>query len=159
MAYLQEGYPVNVTSGTEAYQLATVRHISCQLLLVSGQQCSVCSSYVRNVKSMYSYFSKQMPHTPASKMNVRHMRTPLRKKRDLLLRNTIKSQKRKIQRLKLKLDLATKKDGVDVDEDLDNDIQTAINGFQENIDKLCDDDFTKMFWNQQVYHCMMSSLV
>ena len=151
VAFLHEGYPI--TDG-DSCTYATVRHVSCELIVTSGDRCASCHSYRPTLKSIYLHFIKSGSgahnSTPHSKANLRHFRTPQRLKRNKLLRNALYSAKRKIKKLTSQLESATEKEGIDIDENLNKDLHDVANGFQSEIDTLNTDDFRRIFWTQQV---------
>ena len=152
IAYLHEGYPYFDSRDECVY--STIRHRSCHLLVTDeSRQCSTCSNYRPTMRSMYSRFKKiapQLDSTPNSKANIRHFRTPQREKYIKSLRQAVKTYKAQVKRLNSKLEQDVAKRNVHIDEALDNDLQSVVNGYQTEIDKMANTDFRKIFWNQQV---------
>lgn len=55
-----------------------------------------------------------------------------------------------ITRLKTKIDDLVKNSGVDIDEEIQRELEEAVNTNQTTIDALPRTDFRRIFWNQQV---------
>ena len=154
VAYLHEGFPVSAGVKTQC----TIRHVSCEMLVSNGQ-CPVCERYSRTLPSTYSYFIKKthpsLNRTPHRKSNTRYMLTPQRVKCQLAIKKSIINQRRKIKRLIAKIEDLTKQNGIEIDEEFNGDIQSAVAGFSRSIEDLDNSDFLKVFWNQQVFKCFL----
>lgn len=143
VAYLDIGRNVTVEGNTYA---KTIRHSECELL-VPGSQCQTCVQYGDNLRSMYRSYSlsnKVNKHT-----NLRYLRSPQKVQRIKALWSALRNKQRQLQRLR-KLELLTYKEGLDVPEDLQQDIGEVITQHQPVIAKLPNDDFKRVFWEQQV---------
>ena len=155
VAYIHGGYPYSVC-GSCVY--ATIRHKSCQLLVANGMdRCSICNDYRPAIRAMYSRFLKapQLSSTPLSKMNVCHMHTPQRVAHIKSIQRAVRTQRAKVKRLTLKLEKLTASTGINIDEELGNDMQAIVNNHQPDINATKNDDFRRIFWEQQVHHTYM----
>ena len=60
-----------------------------------------------------------------------------------------------MKRLTLKLEKLTASTGINIDEELGNDMQAIVNNHQPDINAMKNDDFRRIFWEQQVHHTYM----
>ena len=60
-----------------------------------------------------------------------------------------------MKRLTLKLEKLTASTGINIDEELGNDMQAIVNNHQPDINAMKNDDFHRIFWEQQVHHTYM----
>jgi hypothetical protein len=127
---------------------ATVRHVSCEILVNSeGVSCSVCKDYRNRLRAMHSSFIKS--NSKATCVNIRYLSTPKRKVRVNSLRSKVKNSRNALNRVKRQLKELTRASGVEVDEQLKTDIMTVIDKHQE-INGIKPDAFQRVFWEQQI---------
>jgi hypothetical protein len=122
---------------------ATVRHVSCEILVNSeGVSCSVCKDYRNRLRAMHSSFIKS--NSKATCVNIRYLSTPKRKVRVNSLRSKVKNSRNALNRVKRQLKELTRASGVEVDEQLKTDIMTVIDKHQE-INGIKPDAFQRVF--------------
>ena len=71
------------------------------------------------------------------------------------IQRAIRTQRAKVKQLTLKLEKLMASTGIDVDEELGNDMQAIVNNHQPDINAMKNDDFRRIFWEQQVHHTYM----
>lgn len=88
-----------------------------------------------------------VPRTPSLYTNIRWLKTPQKTARLISLRKAIKTKNRQLKQLRMKLQVILEKDGVQVDELLQSDLEKIA-----DVHSLVEgDDFKRIFWEQQVY--------
>ena len=65
-------------------------------------------------------------------------------------RQTIKARNKQIARMKAQLMERITEDGIEVSDDVENDMQEAIKSYNDEIVALPQNDFRRLFWEQQV---------
>ena len=65
-------------------------------------------------------------------------------------RQTIKARNKQIKRMKAQLMKRITKDGIEVSDDVENDMQETIKSYNDEIVALPQNDFHRLFWEQQV---------
>ena len=65
-------------------------------------------------------------------------------------RQTIKACNKQITRMKAQLMERITEDGIEVSDDVENDMQEAIKSYNDEIVALPQNDFRRLFWEQQV---------
>ena len=65
-------------------------------------------------------------------------------------RQTIKARNKQITRMKAQLMKRITKDGIEVSDDVENDMQETIKSYNDEIVALPQNDFHRLFWEQQV---------
>ena len=65
-------------------------------------------------------------------------------------RQTIKARNKQITRMKAQLMERITEDGIEVSDDVENDMQEAIKSYNDEIVALPQNDFRRLFWEQQV---------
>ena len=127
-----------------------VRHVSCELLVnKEDQRCTVCQAYRARLRAMYSSSCKS--NLAANKTNLRFLQTPQHKSRIVSLRKRIKNIKAKNRRLSRLLNEITSTSGITTDALLEQDLVSTIGANKEQMEQLPQDDFRRIFWEQQVY--------
>ena len=148
IAVLEENVILNVDN--EQY-FATVRHVQCEIVTSTLTICSVCQSY-RNALRALASRAKRLSLQVGLHTNVRYLRTPQRSAYIKSLQTAIRTKQRHLQRIKVKLNhLMASNSCIRVDNDLTSDISKVI----ENTEVLLDDEFKRIFWEQQVATCYM----
>ena len=66
-------------------------------------------------------------------------------------RQTIKARNKQIARMKAQLMERITEDGIEVSDDVENDMQEAIKSYNDEIVALPQNDFRRLFWEQQVW--------
>lgn len=152
IAVLEKNVLLNVNN--EQY-FATVRHIQCDILISSLTICSVCHGYRNTLRAMASR-SKRLSQQVGLHANVRYLRTPQRSAYIKSLQTAIRTKHRQLQRMKDKLNhLMASNSCVKVDDNLTSDISKVI----QNTQVLQDDEFKRIFWEQQVPVCFAVTCV
>ena len=148
IAVLEENVILNVDN--EQY-FATVRHVQCEIVTSTLTICTVCQSY-RNALRALASRAKRLSLQVGLHTNVRYLRTPQRSAYIKSLQTAIRTKQRHLQRIKVKLNhLMASNSCIRVDNDLTSDISKVI----ENTEVLLDDEFKRIFWEQQVATCYM----
>ena len=123
---------------------STVRHRDCHLL-IEGLMCTPCHKFRDTLRSL-SYKSSQLVRTPSLYTNIRWLKTPQKNARLMSLRRAIKMKNRQLKQLRMKLNVILENDGVQVDEHLQKDLEKIA-----DVHSLVEeDDFKRIFWEQQV---------
>ena len=137
----------------------TVRHSQCEMLVL-GSCCKKCADYRDNLRVISRNHSLSKKRIKFSKhTNFRYMKSPQKKRRLKLLQQSLHNKKRQLQRLKSKLKKLMAKEGVEISEELQSDLQVVICHHQPQIEQLSSNDFRKIFWKQQVNHIIVFGLV
>ena len=142
VAYLDESFCVQV-DGVEYG--STIRHRDCQLL-IEGLMCTPCYGFRNTLRSLAYKSSKLTLRAPSIYTNLRFLKTPQKIVCMVSLRRAIKMKNRQLKRLRVKLNILLEKDSVQVDEQLQRDLEKVadVHSVME------EDDFKKIFWQQQV---------
>ena len=148
---LKKGNLLSVTKTVVAFldksgPSVTVRHTSCHILVMNGKRCSVCTKYRSRLRSMVSSYEKCKK--PLSKTS--SICTPQQHLRRLSMRKQVKGIIAQNRRLKSQLKVVTEKTGVNTDSLLESDLMAAVDNNQSLIDSLSQNDFQRIFWQQQV---------
>ena len=128
----------------------TVRHAGCEMLVL-GSCCNKCAGYRDNLRAISRNHSLRKTQTKYSKhTNLRYMRSPQKECRLRVLQQSLHNKKRQLQRLKSKLKKLMAKEGLEISEELQSDLQLVICHHRSQIEELSSNDFRKIFWKQQV---------
>ena len=112
----------------------------------------MCQAYRARLRAMYSSSCKS--NLAASKTNLRFLQTPQHKSCIVSLRKKIKNIMAKNRRLNRLLNDITSTSGITTDSLLEQDLASIILcANKDQMDQLPQDDFRRIFWEQQVYHC------
>ena len=137
----------------------TVRHSQCEMLVL-GSRCNKCANYRDNLRVISRNHLLSKKQTKYSKRtNFRYMKTPQKERRLKALQQSLHNKKRQLQRLKTKLKKLMEKEGVEISDELESDLQVVIHHHQPQIEQLSSNDFRKTFWKQQVYYVIVNGLV
>ena len=124
---------------------STVRHRDCHLL-IEGLICTPCYKFRDTLRSLSCKSNQLVPRTPSLYTNIRWLKTPQKTARLMSLRKAIKMKNRQLKQLRMKLNVIVEKDGVQVDEHLQRDLEKIA-----DVHSLVEgDDFKRIFWEQQV---------
>ena len=126
-----------------------IRHRNCELLVSEEVCCSICADYRSNLRAMYSRFRKGAAAVHP-KTNIRYMNTRQKKARLLMAKAALRNKQRQLSRMKAKLKELTKKEGVEISEELSHDLSGVIGEYGKEIRKLPANDFKRILWEQQV---------
>lgn len=127
----------------------TVRHVSCSLLVKEEERrCSVCMKYRDQLRAMVS--QSKLQSIASSRKNDRYLNTPQRKLRISSLRQKMKKIKTQNARLRKRIENVISHEGISTDLPLEDDLKHMIDTHQTEINDLAQNDFRRIFWNQQV---------
>ena len=135
--------------------LETIRSTSCALL-VHGSKCSSCTAYRDTLRSSYNQWKKKNKSASEralsiSHTNARFLNSPEKKKKISEWKARARAAEMKVHRLVEKLMVSTKKHGIELNEDLHNDLTQIMrdktNDVQKKYEKKC---FQRVFWEQQL---------
>lgn len=142
-----------VASRCSAFGECTIRTSDCAVLVVSGGgRCSSCVRFRPTLRAML-HRQEQLDHDcsdPTSTSNIRYLHTPERMERFRRLRGSYKQRKEEVERLKVKLTQCIEHRSVSVDEELHDELVTAMR--QNNnqiIEQYQPGSFQRVFWEQQ----------
>ena len=76
------------------------------------------------------------------------MKSPQKERRLKVLQQSLRNKKRQLHCLKNKLKKLMAKEGVEISEELQSDLQLVIRRHQPQIEELSSSDFKKIFWKQ-----------
>lgn len=131
----------------------TVRYSKCDLL-ISGSKCSPCVNYRDSLRKLCHRWTCQnstRQESTSSKANFRYLKTPERKKRYTNLRTRLTTTEREVQRLKDKIVKLTKKDGISLPEETNNDFEMIMTECTDEVRKSHPaNSFKSIFWEQQL---------
>ena len=129
-----------------------VMHAGCEMLVL-GSCCNKCAGYRDNLRAISRNHSLRKTQTKYSKhTNLRYMRS-MRSPQECRLRvlqQSLRNKKRQLQRLKSKLKILMAKEGLEISEELQSDLQLVICHHRSQIEELSSNNFRKIFWKQQV---------
>lgn len=145
VATLEEGICFLV-DGAELY--STIRHVNCEILLSSSTVCSICTSYRNTLRALVCKQKVQALKLHPN-VNTRFLRTPQRSAHIRSLRTAIRNKNRQLKRLRCKLEKIVEDDSVAIDNDLSQDLQAVIANHSNDAETV-QDDFKRIFWQQQV---------
>ena len=72
-------------------------------------------------------------------------------------RKVIKNRDRKLAKMRLRLDVLTSSGGIQLGNDIQEDIADIVQAHHPEIESLPMSDFRRVFWNQQVYSCRLAT--
>ena len=101
------------------------------------------------LRSLACKSSKLIQRTPSIHTNLRFLKTPQKIARLMSLRRAVKIKNRQLKRLRMKLNVLVEKDGVQVDEHLQKDLEKVVDVHSV----MEEDDFKRIFWQQQQVLC------
>ena len=136
----------------------TVRTSSCEMLLTSevAARCSACSKYRGALRSIRSRQVKRLTATPtkrtapSSHVNWRYLRTPKKTTRMVKRSAQVRSATLQVQRLKEKLQAVTAKEGLVLQDDLQDDFSALFEEQTSSVmSKHKPGSFQRLFWEQQ----------
>lgn len=146
IAYLDESFCVEVNGTTYG---STIRHASCEMLLADKDVCVHCAKF-RNTLRALTWKHNSVSGVLSLHTNIRFLRTPQRTARFVAVRKAIMNKNKQLQRLRRKLSCAVETNGVLVDDELANDLHQVVNNKSDHESVFNDDEFKKIFWDQQV---------
>ena len=135
---------------------STVRCSNCEVLAVRGK-CPACVRYRDSLQKIYHRWQKQKVLSPPqressnSHVNFSLLTTPEKSKRYVNLRTRLKSTEREVKRLKERIELMNRKDGITVSEELHNDLEKIMTEMSTNMrEENPMDSFRQVFWEHQM---------
>lgn len=134
---------------------ATIRHTDCAVLLPttkSLKRCCFCESHRHTLRSLtYQMRNESADKTaPDSHVNYRHLSTPEKVHRLQRLHSELRSNVRKKERLREKLDMVVEEEGVTTDTEIHTEICAIMDSNKSSIvDSYPKDSFECLFWQQQ----------
>ena len=141
----------NVIVDGQTYNI-TIRHVNCDIL-TDNVKCSPCTVYRSTLRALYSRYIKQkrsIQTSPRSHVNLRYLRTPEKRKRFNSLKARAKAATRKVNLLLEKVKGMSANDGVQLDEQLDQDIVAIMDECREHVESnYSPDSFKRLFWEEQ----------
>ena len=141
----------NVIVDGQTYNV-TIRHVNCDIL-TDNVKCSPCTVYRSTLRALYSRYIKQkrsIQTSPRSHVNLRYLRTPEKWKRFNSLKARAKAATRKVNLLLEKVKGMSANDGVQLDEQLDQDIVAIMDECREHVESnYSPDSFERLFWEEQ----------
>ena len=140
---------------------STIRTSSCSVLgllkdLENGSRCSSCHGHRKVLNSLLSRFKKcenepSDGSEPSSHVNYRYLNTPQKHERMQKLHQAVRVKCQRVERLKKKIALLIEDRGVEVDEELNEDLTSIM---KDNSDAIMErypaDSFARIFWEQQL---------
>ena len=132
----------------------TVRSSKCDLI-VGGSRCDSCRKYRSVLRAMSSRQKRSPPSAErtgiSSHANYRYLTTPEKTTRLSNLRHEVSQQKRKVEVLEEKVKQLHKSCGVEVDEEMHNDLSGIMDEMNEEVNKKYPENlFHRIFWKQQL---------
>lgn len=125
---------------------ATIKHANCDLLIY-GNICASCNDFRDVLRALFSkHRNRSWSNMPSIYTNTRFLRTPQKSVRTISLRKAIHIKNRQLKQLKIRLNNILDNDGVVVTDDLRCDIEKVV----ESHHVLEEDEFKRVFWEQQV---------
>ena len=152
-SHLDACAPINI--GDELYS-KTVRCCNCEVLVRKGK-CQACVRYRDSLRKIYHRWQKQKSLSPLSwestnsHTNFSLLTTPEKKRRYTNLHIRLKSTEREVKRLKEVIDVANKKNGVLVNEDVHGDLESIMAEMSSKVrEENPMDSFRRVFWEHQL---------
>ena len=152
-AFIDDFSPVEING--EVF-LRTVRSAECEYL-VRDARCDSCKSYRANLRALSSRHKQQALSTPtkrtstSSHVNFRYLNTPEKAKRLANCSTEAKVAKKKVNRLEQKLKELMEKDGVPLDDTLNQDFDSILSDSTNDVrNHFPPGTFQRIFWDQQV---------
>ena len=150
VAFVDDFCPISLNG--EMY-VSTIRTVKCEML-VNGLKCESCKEYRSTLRSMCH---RQNAHKAkkctavSSHANYRYLKTPEQRERMSQLKAELDHSKREVSRLKTKIEIIQEKEGVSVDESLEQDLQTIMEEKTSEIQETYPTgSFLRLFWDQQL---------
>ena len=157
--YIVRTCNVDLFSGTETVAVLdstrtgtqSVYHASCEILIrVNTKRCDKCKKYRNVLSAMVSRPRKDDRTNPSSHTTYVNLSTPEKNQRLSLLHQENRKAKQQIRRLNQKLEAITVQQGVNLSDELHNDIkQIASTNTQEIYSRYPENSFQRLFWDQQ----------
>ena len=132
---------------------STIRTIKCEMV-VNGVKCESCKEYRSTLRSMchrQNVHKAKKGSTVSSHANYRYLKTPEQRERMSQLKAELDHSKRQINKLKAKIEIIQEKEGVNIDESLEQDLQTIMEEKTSEIQETYPaGSFLRLFWDQQL---------
>ena len=149
--YFSPGSKVVAVVNSTRKGYPSIYHVDCEFL-VAGQveRCSACSRHRKSLRAMASRSSRDDHTHPSSHTPYAALSTPEKDERLHRLHLETKKAKLRLDRFRDKLELASTKSYVAVDETLDSDIRSMADECRDLVvDAHPKDSFQRIFWEQQ----------
>ena len=134
----------------------TVRSSNCELV-VQGSKCASCIMYRDSLRRMHHRLLKQKSFSPShrlsssSRVNMRYLSSPEKKKRYTSLRSRFDSKCKEHKRLKETIEHFTKSNGIELQPDLNSDFEAIMKEMTQKVHEDCPvGSFRRIFWDQQM---------
>ena len=130
----------------------TLFHVDWEILIKpSSNRCIACTNHRKSLLAMKSRKQKDTDRTnPSSHTTYACLHTPEKDERLRRLQQDKKRVKLQIDRLKQKIEDASHQDGMIIDDELHEDLKSAVMESTEQVHKTCpEDSFKRLFWDQQ----------
>ena len=134
---------------------STVRTSGCEWL-VKGNKCEACRSYRSVLRAMASRNRKNSGSEtertcPSSHVNYRYLSSTEKDKRMANLHTELAKERRQVALLREKVKKLNEEKGVQVDQELSDDLSGIINDMTGQVESQHpEDSFQRVFWNQQL---------
>ena len=119
------------------------------MIEIGASVCSACADYRSNLRAMHSRFRKRATEVHP-KTNIRYMNSHQKRARLLMAKAALRNKQRQLSRMKAKLKELTKKEGVEITDDLSQDLSGVMSDYGKEIKRLPANDFKRILWEQQV---------
>lgn len=138
---------------------STIRHAGCEMLLpadTSVSRCKSCTKYRNSLRSQLSRHesyaqSSDSRSDPSNHINTRYLRTPEKDLRMKKLHNTTRTLSKKVSRLESKIQAATNKTGITVNDTLHEDLKEMMSATSAMVQsRYPPGSFQRQFWEQQL---------
>ena len=150
VALVDESCPV-VLNG-EVYT-STIRTAKCEML-VNGVKCESCKDYRSTLRGICHCHNAHKPNKSSegsSHANYRYLKTPEQRERMSQLKAEIDHSKREISKLRSTIEQIQEREGVSVDQRLEQDLKAIMEEKTEEIQgKYPPNSFLRLFWDQQL---------
>ena len=150
IAYLDESFCFEVNGTMHG---STIRHTNCEILLTDSEVCFPCTKFRNTLRALTWKQKSHLGMALSLHTNIRFLRTPQRAARFVAVRKAIINKNKQLQRLKAKLSSVVETDGILVDDELATDLHQVVNNESDHESELKDDEFKRIFWDQQVHYC------
>ena len=145
-AYVDDGFDITVDGNIFH---GTVRTSSCTILS-HGSKCHSCRQYRAQLRSLYSRWLHRKI-TPSKNENNRYLSSPQKKEKLKRLQVRAQTAEKEVQRLKLRIKESTEKHGIEVQDELHQDLSSIMETSNEAVTKeYPPGSFRRLFWDEQL---------
>ena len=126
------------------------------MIEIGASVCSACADYRSNLRAMHSRFRKRATEVHP-KTNIRYMNSHQKRARLLMAKAALRNKQRQLSRMKAKLKELTKKEGVEITDDMSQDLSGVMSDYGKEIKRLPANDFKRILWEQQVSYLLCTT--